>query len=161
MNPMAETTPLNPFAAVMTQAKSAADDLTRMFADMKMPAMPSMPDAAALMAAYKRNMDVMSEANKIALEGAQAVAKRHMEIMQTTMVEASESIKALTSMDSPADKAAKQTEMLKKAYELAVANTKELADLIQHANGEALAVLNKRFVEAMDEVNALAAKTKG
>ena len=56
-------------------------------------------------------------------------------------------------------KATKQTEMLKLAYEKAVANTKELADMIQHANGEALSLLNKRFVEAMEEAKTLLAKT--
>ena len=151
---MAETTPVNPFATVMSQAKSAAEDMTKMFADMKM---PSMPDS---LGTFKRNLEVMSAANRIALEGAQAVAKRHMEIMQQTMAELSENLRAMTSTASPADKASKQNEMLKLAYERAVANTKELADLIQHSNGEALALLNKRFVEAMDEAKTLLAKTK-
>ncbi len=155
---MAETTPLNPFAAMMTQAKSATEDMTRMFTDMKM---PTMPDTSAMMAAYKRNMEVLSEANKIALEGAQTVAKRHMEILQQMMTELSDNLKSLTVTENPQDKAAKQTELLKHAYERAVANTKELSDLIQHANGEALALLNKRFVEAVDEMNALVAKAKG
>ena len=154
---MAETTPVNPFAVAMNQAKSAAEDLTKMFADMKM---PGMPDATALMEAHKRNLEVMSAANKIALEGAQTVAKRHMEIMQQTMAELSETLRSLTTTESPQEKASKQTEMLKQAYERAVANTKELADLIQHANGEALALLNKRFVEAVDEAKTLLSKTK-
>ncbi len=154
---MAETTPVNPFAVAMNQAKSAAEDLTKMFADMKI---PGLPDATALMEAHKRNIEVMSAANRIALEGAQAVAKRHMEIMQQTMAELSETLRGLTATESPQDKAAKQTELLKQAYERAVANTKELADLIQHANGEALALLNQRFVEAMEEAKSLLAKTK-
>lgn len=154
---MAETTPLNPFAAIMTQAKSATEDMTKMFTDMKM---PTMPDMGAVMSAYKRNIEVLSEANKIALEGAQAVAKRHMEILQQMMAELTENLKALTAAGSPQDKASHQTELLKQAYERAVANTKELSDMIQHANGEALAVLNKRFVEAAEEMNALLAKTK-
>ncbi len=153
---MAETTPLNPFAAAMNQAKSAAEDLTKMFSEMKM---PGMPDTSALMEAHKRNLEVMSAANRIALEGAQAVAKRHMEIMQSTMSELSETLKSMTNVGSPQDKATKQTEMLKLAYEKAVANTKELADMIQHANGEALSLLNKRFVEAMEEAKTLLAKT--
>jgi len=153
---MAETTPVNPFAAVMSQAKTATEEMAKMFSDMKM---PHMPDSSALMEAHKRNLEVMSAANRIALEGAQAVAKRHMEIMQQTMTEISENMRSLASSDSPADKATKQTEALKRAYERAVANTKELADLIQHANGEALALLNKRFAEAMDEAKTLLAKT--
>ena len=152
---MAETTPVNPFALAMNQAKSAAEDMTKMFADMKM---PGMPDSSALMDAYKRNLEVMSSANRIALEGAQAVAKRHMEIMQQTMAELSENLRSMTA-NPASDKSGQQTELLKRAYERAVSNTKELADMIQHANGEALALLNKRFVEAMDEAKTLLAKT--
>ncbi len=36
---------------------------------------------------------------------------------------------------------------------------RELADLIQRSNGEALSMLNQRFAEAMDEVKAMAEKS--
>ncbi|WP_431268164.1 TIGR01841 family phasin [Dankookia sp. P2] len=48
--------------------------------------------------------------------------------------------------------------MLKTACEKAVANMKEVADLIQKSNQEALGLLNKRFTEAMDEVKTLVVK---
>ena len=145
-----------PFAEAMRQTKQATEDLTRMFSDLKLPAAP---DMEALLGAYKRNMDTLSTANRIALEGVQAVARRHMEIMQQTMAELSETLRALAApSEAPQAKAAKQTELLKQAYEHAVSNTRELGELIQRSNGEALEVLNKRFVEAMDEVKALVAK---
>jgi phasin family protein len=127
-------------------------DFTKIFAEMKMPALPNMD---AFVAANRKNMETLSAANRIALEGAQAVARRHMEIMQQSMTEMTEAMKALSSLEAPQAKAAKQAEMLKSAYEHAVANMKELSDLIQHANGEALSLINKRFAEAMDEVKAL------
>jgi len=131
-------------------------DFTKIFAEMKLPTLPSM-DAFA--AANRKNMEAISAANRIALEGAQAVGRRHMEIMQQSMTEMTDAMKALSSLEAPQAKAAKQAEMLKSAYEHAVANMKELSDLIQRSNGEALALINKRFVEAMDEVKALAQKT--
>ena len=142
----------NPFAQAMGQARTAAEDFTKMFAEMKVPTMPGME---AVMGAYKKNMEVMSAANRIALEGAQAVARRHMEIMQQTMAELTESMRALSTTDAPQAKAARQAELLKRAYERAVANTKELSDLIQRSNGEALGLLNSRFTEAMDDVRGL------
>jgi phasin family protein len=145
-----------PFSEAMHQAKSAAEDFARMFADMKLPAVP---DMEALLGAYKRNMDTLASANRIALEGAQAVARRQMEIMQQTMAELGETMRALAAPgEAPQAIAAKQTELLKRAYERAVSNTRELSELIQRSNGEALELLNKRFAEAMDEVKALAAK---
>ena len=147
----------NPFANVFGTAHNAAEEFQKLFADMKLPAMPNME---ALLAAQKRNLEALTAANRIALEGAQAVAKRHMEIVQQTMGELTETVQSLTSAEAPQAKAAKQAELVKRTYERAVANTRELSDLIQHANAEAIGTLNKRFAEAMDEVKGMAAKTK-
>jgi phasin family protein len=130
-------------------------DFKKLFGEMKLPAMP---DIDAFIAANKRNMETLSAANRVALEGAQAVAKRHMEILQSTMAELSEGMKALASAQAPQAKAAKQAELMKLAYEHSVANMKELGDLIQHANAEAVGLLHNRFVEAMDELKAMADK---
>lgn len=130
-------------------------EFSRMFSDMKFPAMPDMD---MFLSAHRRNMETLSAANRVALEGAQTVAKRHMEIVQQTMQEMSETIRDLSSPESPQARAAKQAEAVKQAYERAVAHMKELADLIQRSNGEAVGMLNQRFAEAMDEVKAMAEK---
>jgi phasin family protein len=139
-------------------AGGAADfDLTRYFAELKL---PPVPDLEALNAAHRRNLEAITAANKVALEGAQAVARRHMEIMQQSLSEMTEAMKALAAPESPQAKAAKQAEIAKAAYERAVANLKEVGDLIQRSNAEAVGLLNKRFAEALDEVKALAAKAR-
>ena len=136
--------------------KAQMAEFTKMFGDMKMPGMPDMDGFLSL---HRKNLEVLTAANKVALEGAQTVARRHMEIMQQTMHEVSETMRDMTTAESPQAKAAKQTEMMKVSYERAVSHVKELADLIQRSNGEALNMLHTRFTEAMDEVKALAAKT--
>jgi len=83
-----------------------------------------------------------------------------MEIMQQTMAELTETLKALAGGDGPQDKAAKQAELLKTTYERAVANTREMGELIQKANGEALGVLNSRVAEALDELRDLVKQAK-
>src|ERR1700710_1096855 len=137
--------------------KSMADfgEFGKLFADMKLPAMADMD---AFVSASRRNMETLTAANRVALEGAQAVARRHMEIVQQNMAEMTEAVRAMSSMEAPQAKAAKQAELLKAAYERAVSNMKELGDLIQHSNAEAVKLLNARFAEAMDEVKALASK---
>jgi phasin family protein len=141
-----------PFVDAMGQAKTAADEFTRLIGQMKFPALP---DAEALLGTYRRNMEALSSANRIALEGAQSVAKRHMEIMQQQMTELTDAMRTLASADAPQAKAAKQAEMLKRAYERAVTHGRELSDLIQRSNRDALEQLNTRFVEAMEEVKRL------
>ncbi len=149
------TPPIPGFPFGMDQAKQAAEEFTRMLSEVKLPALP---DMEALLTAQKRNIEALSAANRVALEGAQAVAQRHMEMMQQSMAELTDAMRALATTDAPQAKAARQAELLKQAYEHAVANAKEMSDLIQRANGEAIGVLNQRFAEAMDEVKALAEK---
>lgn len=134
-----------------------AEEFTKLLGDMKM---PMMPNADVLMRATQRNMAALSAANRIALEGAQAVAKRHMEIMQQTMGELTQTLQAMAVTQPPQEKAARQAELLKTAYERAVANTRELGDLIQRSNGEAMSALNQRVAEAIDEVKQLVQQTK-
>jgi phasin family protein len=131
-------------------------EFTRLFADMKMPAVPNMD---SFVTASRRNMETLAAANRVALEGAQAVARRHIEIMQQSMSEMTEAMRSFATVESPQVKAAKQAELLKRAYERAVANMKEIGDLIQQSNAEAMALLNRRFAEAMDEVKAMADKS--
>lgn len=133
-------------------------DIMRMLSDFRLPAMP---DVDALAAAQRRNFEALSAANKVALEGAQAVARRHMEIMQQSMTEMTQALQGVSGESSPQEKAAKQAEMLKASYGRAVSNMQEIADLIQKANAEALGLLNRRFAEAMDEVKSLMNKSSG
>jgi len=147
-----KTSDETPFAQAMSQAQSAAEEFSRMIGGMKFPAIP---DTETLLGAHRRNMEALSAANRIAMEGAQTVARRHMEIMQQTMAELTETMHALASADAPQAKAARQADLLRRAYERAVANTGELSELIQRSNREALEQLSKRFTEAMDEVRRL------
>ncbi|WBV41344.1 phasin family protein [Pseudoroseomonas cervicalis] len=127
-------------------------DIMRMLSEFRLPAMPDMESLAA---AQRRNFEALSAANKIALEGAQAVARRHMEILQQSMSEMTSAMQGVAQGDSPQDKAAKQAELLKATYGRAVTNLQEIADMIQKSNTEALSLLNKRFAEAMEEVQKL------
>ncbi|HEY5090301.1 MAG TPA: TIGR01841 family phasin, partial [Polyangia bacterium] len=115
-------------------------------------------DIQALSDANRRNMEALTAANRVAVEGAQAVARRHVEIMQQAMTEMTDGVKALSSTEAPQARAAKQAELVKQGYQRAVSNMQELSDLIQRSNAEALNVLNRRFTEAMDELKALADK---
>lgn len=142
----------------MSDAKNSGPetDIMRMLSEFRLPAMP---DAEALAAAQRRNFEALSAANRIAIEGAQAVARRHMEILQQSMQEMTQAMQSVTTEGDPQDKAARQAELLKSTYGKAVSNIQEIAELIQKSNAEALGLLNKRFAEAMDEVKGLLSKS--
>ena len=140
------------------QKPAPSMDLMRLLSDFRLPAVP---DVESLAAAQRRNFEALSAANRIALEGAQAVARRHMEILQQSMAELTDAVRAASGTGSPQERAASQADLVKATYGRAVANMQEIADLIQKSNGEALSLLNKRFAEAMDEVKGLIAKNGG
>lgn len=133
---------------------SSDNDFSRMFR------MPGFPDMEALAAAQRRNMEALAEANRLALEGAQAVAKRHMEMVQQTMGDMTEAMRGMGGTDAPQAQTTRQTELVRTAYERATANMQELAELIQKSSGEAMGLLNKRFTDAMEEAKAMAPPTK-
>lgn len=129
------------------------EEMMKLFGSMKM---PNPEHLQTLADAQKRNVEAMVTANRLALEGAQAVARRNLEIVQQSMAEMVQSMQGLATLDgNPAQKAQQQAEAMKTAYERAVTNMKELSDLIQKSNGEAMEVLNRRFAEAMEEVRGL------
>jgi phasin family protein len=131
------------------------DELMKMFAEFRM---PQFGDLEGLAQAQRRNLEALTAANRVALEGAQAVARRHMEIVQSAMGEMTEAMRGITGTENPQERAARQAELLKSGYERAVSNMKEIADLIQKSNGEALELLNRRFTEAMDEIRQMGRK---
>jgi len=138
-----------------TPAFPGVPDFANMISRMQL---PGMPDMDSVLAAHRKNLETLTAANRIAIEGAQAVARRNMEIMQQTMSELSETVRSMSATEAPQAKAAKQAELLKLSYERAVSNLKEISDLIQRSNSEAMGLINNRFTEAMDEVKALVAK---
>lgn len=137
--------------------RTGQPDFTSLFADLKL---PSLADVEPLMRAYQRNMEALSAANKVALEGAQAYAKRHMEIVQQSLAELTQTMQALAAPGSPQAKTAAQVERMKQAYERAIANMRELGELVQRANNEAIQLLTQRFGEAMDDVRQIMSKSE-
>lgn len=129
-------------------------DPSKLMGDFKVPGV----DVNAVVASQRRNLEALGEANKLALEGMQAVAKRQSEIFRQVMEEASQAMRDIMTAGSPEDKAGRQTELVKDAFTRAIANMRELAEMVAKSQGEAFDVINKRVSESLDEVKAAIAK---
>lgn len=117
-------------------------------------------DVQAILDSQRKNVEAVSAANKVALEGIQAVMKRQSEIAQQAVEEVSKLVGQFDAKANPAETVAKQTELVKEAFEKALSNMKELAEMAGKSNGEALETIQKRFTESLEELKAqvLAAK---
>ncbi|MGB0671585.1 MAG: phasin family protein [Rhodospirillales bacterium] len=128
------------------------EEFTKLAGDYKVPGL----DANVLLDTQRKNIEALTAANKVAVEGVQAIAKRQAEILQETLDGMKETFESLAAAGTPQDAAAKQVELSKAAFEKAVANMKELSEMIAKSNGEATAAINSRISESLDELKKLA-----
>lgn len=126
-------------------------DFSKMMSGMQMPGM----DVNAMMSNYSRNIEALTEANRRAYEGMQAVMTRQTEIFKQTMEEAAAMSREMATQKKPDEVMAKQTELARAAFERALTNMRELAEMVTKANREATDVINKRIAESLAEVRSL------
>lgn len=129
-------------------------DVSKLVSEFKIPGV----DIDALAASQRRNIEAVSAANQLAIEGFQAVVRRQAEILRQTLEESSSLISELMGAGSPEDKLAKQAELVKIAFEKALANMRELAEMVAKSNTEASNVISKRVSESLEEFKAIVAK---
>jgi phasin family protein len=132
------------------------DELTRTLKQYNLPGV----DMDAVVESQKRNVEALTTANRVAFEGMQAVAKRQAEILQQTMNETSKAVDSLAKAGSPQEMAAKQAEIAKQAFEGALSNMRELAEMVAKANEGAADTINTRISETLDEIQQMALKMK-
>jgi phasin family protein len=118
-------------------------------------------DFEAVLAGQRRNIEAFTAANQAALDGFQTLAKRQAEMVRQTVDEANKAVKEMLAAGSPEEKATRQAELTKAAFERAVANTRELTELVARSQSQAIDLLNKRVAEGLDEVKGFIAKTNG
>ncbi len=109
-------------------------------------------DGASLMETQRKNVEAITQANRIVFEGMQAMAQRQAEIVRKGMDEAAKTFGSLAEAGAPEDKLAKQIELTKKAYIDAFTNFNELAEISVKSNAEAAQEINKRVTASFDEV---------
>lgn len=115
-------------------------------------------DIDGVVAAQKKNFEVLTAANQAAFEGVKAVAQRQAEIARKAVEEFSKVAKELAEPASAEEKLVKQAELTKAGFEQAVSNLREITDLVQKSNAEVAELIQGRFVAQIDEVKAAIAK---
>ena len=130
------------------------NDITKMLADFKLPGV----DVESVVASQRKNIEALTEANQLVIAGVQAVMKRQAEILQASMEEARTVANEIMVPGAPEAKVAKQAEVVQTAFQAALANMKELADMVTKSNTEAANVISKRVTEGLDEIKAAVVK---
>lgn len=129
-------------------------DVTKIFADFRFRPL----DVEAVWAAQRRNLEALSQANQLAVESVQAVARRQIELTRETFEGFSALMRDLAAPASTEDRIAKNTDYVKHMLEKGVTHSREIASIATKAGAEAAEVLQKRATEGLDEMRALASQ---
>mgnify|MGYP001192485302 CR=1 FL=1 len=125
-------------------------DFTKVMADFKMPGV----DMDNVINSQRRNIDALTQANRLAFEGMQTVMRRQQEVLQTMLAEMQGCMNELMTQSAPEEKVAKQTELLQQNFEKLLENMREMTELMAKSNNECADVLSKRFSESLAELKS-------
>jgi phasin family protein len=127
-----------------------AADYSKMFANGKAPSF----DFEAAFASQRKNVEALTAANQLAFQGAQAVFRRQVELVREAFDKFGAVSKDFVAPGSAEEKLAKQAELSKVAFESALANAREIGELVQKTSEDAIEVISKRVAANFDEVKA-------
>ena len=143
---MAEEHQNNPGTGA-TGSQTPAFDFTKMLQQFQIPGV----DFTSIIERERKNIEALAEANRIAFEGWQGLVRRQSEILQDSMKRAVEDAKNQTALKNGA-------ELARSAFETALGNMRELAEMAAKSQRDAFEVIRKRVEENM---SALRGKTPG
>lgn len=129
-------------------------DVTKVFGDFRLPGI----DVDAVVATHRKNVEALTQANQLAVEGIQAVARRQTEIMRQAINEASALVLDWTRPGAPEERVAASVDAAKQAFEKGLANARELNGLTTKASTDVFDVFARRVSESFDEVRLYAEK---
>jgi phasin family protein len=132
-------------------------DFGKLFGNSK----TSFLDINAVVATQQRNIEALTKANKLAFDGAQAAARRQVEIVRQGFDDLAKMSHELAAAGSPEDKLARQADFAKESFATAVGAIRELSELLQKSNLEAADVISKRMSDNFDEVKTALSQVNG
>lgn len=131
------------------------NEFTKSMSQFKVPGI----DVEAVLSAQRRNIEAFTAANRLAIEGVQAVMRRQLEIFRQTVEETSQNLRELNAASAPEEKVTKHIDALRASYEHALANMHELTEMLSKSNSEAGDLIQSRVSESLSEMKQAIKKT--
>jgi len=126
-------------------------DMFKKFGDqLKVPSF----DMTKIMEQQQKNLEAMTKSWQAMAGGASEIAQKQKEIFEAAMRDMAEMAQSFKPGGNPQEVMAKQTEFAKKAMEAAIANTRDIAELVQKSSTEAFKIVQERMKESYEEIRA-------
>jgi phasin family protein len=128
--------------------QSWLDRLRKFGSDLGLPKV----DVDQLIDAHRKNLDALDRSVKVAAEGAKSLADKQREILESALTEAAAMARDFKPTGDPQQIVAKQTEFAKKAFESAVQNTRDVAELATKTTSDATAIIRDRLRDSLSDL---------
>jgi phasin family protein len=126
-------------------------DMFRKFGEqLKVPSF----DMTKIMEHQQKNLEAMTRSWQAMAGGAGEIAQKQRAIFEAAMKDMAEMAQAYKPGGSAQEAIAKQAEFAKKAMEAAIANTRDIAELVQKSSTEAFKIVQDRMKESYEEIRS-------
>jgi phasin family protein len=125
-------------------------DITKLMEQFKLPGV----DIRAIVEARRKDIEALTEANRIAFEGMQALAQKQAEILQKSMQQAQAAMQNMNP-GQPGASGGNQAELIQQALQTALTNMRELAEMAGRSQAQAMEVVGKRVQENIEDAKKL------
>ncbi|NQW54581.1 MAG: TIGR01841 family phasin [Rhodospirillales bacterium] len=109
-------------------------------------------DMTKIMEQQQKNLEAMTRSWQAMAGGASEIAQKQKEIFEAAMRDMAEMAQSYKPGGNPQEVMAKQAEFAKKAMEAAIANTKDIAELVQKSSTEAFKIVQERMKESYEQI---------
>jgi len=131
-------------------------DFSKIAGEFKFPTM----NVETVVETSRKNFAAMTTASTAAVESMKTIATRQGDMFRAALEDFSKHGSDVLSAATVEEKIAKQIDFAKKSYDLAVTNTRELAELYAKGQAEALETLSARVADLSEDVKAAIAAKK-
>jgi phasin family protein len=109
-------------------------------------------DVDKLIDSHLKNIEALGRSAQMAGEGAKQLAEKQREIVESAFRETSAMVRDFHPLGNAQDMLAKQGEYAKKAFEITMQNTRDIAELAKKTTADATAIMRDRLRDSLTEL---------
>src|SRR6516225_4959736 len=107
-----------------------------------------------------KNIDALGRSAQVAGEGAKALADKQREIVEAAFKETSAMVRDFRPTGDPQAILAKQQDYAKRAFEVTMQNTRDIAELAKKTTTDATAIIQERLRASLTELRSSVSREK-
>ena len=111
-------------------------------------------DVDKLLETNRRNIEALAESAKVAAGAAQSMAQKQREILEAGLREAQAFARDFKPLGDAQENLARQTEFVRKVFDVSVQGAREAADVSRQSTAEAVRIIQERMKASLEEVRA-------